>query len=614
MIAALQDFEASKGRPVKSYPANWGGIIAAIQNMTDAQFQPGSSTDTTPGTGTIDPNTGEWIETSPPPQGTLWFDTRQGRLFVYVSGSWVQTNGGDGFPTITASSTAPTFPGGIPAPGQFWFDAVSGSLYIHDGQFIDGSGNTVPVDDPNAVALWRLINSVSSASFNTGTLVNNGSFSDDTYNFVAALVSANFVNQDDINQWLVAAVDALDTEAGQTDVIALTEPGTPVEGEVWFDATNQIVKVYESGAWKACYTPEVVAADVSALTTSIATEVTNRTSALSTLSNTITASLATHTTDITALDSDVTSLEATVNAVPTTYATKAETAALQTNLETQISNVTVAPPDLSGYATVVSLNSLQAVVNNLPTQASINSVTANIPDVSNFVQQSHIDYTVNQSLNSYMPLGGGTFTNGISINRSSGYGIDLGGSATYSQQALRLTSNNPTGGSYATFGANDQYWELAWDLDTKEDLCVRAGASDEKVFSINENGVACENLFIGDFLTNTTDGRSMHNTIDVRSVITQLQTDVAAISQIQSDVLALDQENDIHYSDNAPTSSSDGDIWFDSTTLRLYVQHGGAWIYPDRVEDTVLKTSLLNAVNSSADYASLKANLITALS
>ena len=69
-----------------------------------------------------------------------------------------------------------------------------------------------------------------------------------------------------------------------------------------------------------------------------------------------------------------------------------------------------------------------------------------------------------------------------------------------------------------------------------------------------------------------------------------------------------------YYSDNAPTSSSDGDIWFDSTTLRLYVQHGGAWIYPDRVEDTVLKTSLLNAVNSSADYASLKANLITALS
>ena len=41
---------------------------------------------------------------------------------------------------------------------------------------------------------------------------------------------------------------------------------------------------------------------------------------------------------------------------------------------------------------------------------------------------------------------------------------------------------------------------------------------------------------------------------------------------------------------------------------------GEVWVYPDRVEDTALKTALLNAVNTSTDYASLKSNLITALS
>ena len=32
-----------------------------------------------------------------PVDGTLWFDTRQGRLFISFENEWYQTNGADGF-------------------------------------------------------------------------------------------------------------------------------------------------------------------------------------------------------------------------------------------------------------------------------------------------------------------------------------------------------------------------------------------------------------------------------------------------------------------------------------------------------------------------------------
>ena len=641
VIAALQDFEASKGRPTQSYPANFAGIISAIQNMTSAQFEPGSDAGQNPGGGTIDPETGDWIQTNPPPEGTLWFDTRQGRLFVYVSGAWFQTNGGDGFALLTASGNAPTFPGGIPAPGQFWYDVLSGSLYIHDGQFIDPDGTIVPPDTPGAAPLWRLINSVSSASFNTTTLVNSGSFTDTTYNFVVDLVAAGLVNQDEINQWLVAAVGDLDTELGQTDVIALTEPGTPEEGELWFDVANQVLKVYESGAWKTCCTPPVTESDIEALNDAINSESANRLSSIATLQTTLTNSVSSNADAITAVEVDVAALETTVNGISAVYSTKAENADLQTNLEAQISNITVTPPDLTPYALAADLSSLQADVNNLPTQESLNSVAANIPDVSNFVLQSHIDYTVNQELNSYMPLVGGTFTNGIAINRSSGYAIDLGGSASYSQQALRFTSNNPVGTSHAVFGANDKYWELAWDLDTKEDFCVRTGADHKKVFSVTEGGVAASTLFIGEFYDNSENGRRMHSVIDVKAAIQQLQADVAVLSNLapsptqffanvpenttdidtlDTKVSALESQPRIYYSDDAPTVAADGDLWFQSNTMRLLVRHSNAWMNPDRVEDEThtstsdLQDSLFNAISGATNFNELKIRLMTALS
>ena len=52
----------------------------------------------------------------------LWFDTRQGRMFIAFESEWYQTNGGDGLPVITATSTPPS--ASNLALGQLWFDTA----------------------------------------------------------------------------------------------------------------------------------------------------------------------------------------------------------------------------------------------------------------------------------------------------------------------------------------------------------------------------------------------------------------------------------------------------------------------------------------------------------
>ena len=98
IIAALNDVKAAGdcGIP-KSYPHNFAGIIAAIEDLADCMNKGNliDIGDKPPGwniiiniDGSID---GNWTEL--PPDGNLWFDTRQGRLFVSIDGQYWQTNG-----------------------------------------------------------------------------------------------------------------------------------------------------------------------------------------------------------------------------------------------------------------------------------------------------------------------------------------------------------------------------------------------------------------------------------------------------------------------------------------------------------------------------------------
>ena len=168
----------------------------------------------------------------------------------------------------------------------------------------------------------------------------------------------------------------------------------------------------------------------------------------------------------------------------------------------------------------------------------------------------------------------------------------------------------------ATLGTTANYWECAWNFDSLEDFCWVYNDTD-KVFSITKDGPACSTLLLGDIGANSAGGRVINNVIDVKAKLNSHDASIASHTQQLSDLTSTvnTSQAGVYYSDSAPTVSlNDGALWFDSQNLRLNVRHGGAWLFPDRVEDTALKSALLNAVNTSTDYASLKTNLIAALS
>jgi hypothetical protein len=69
--------------------------------------------------------------------GSLWFDTNEGRLFVYASGNgvtdpaWYQTNAD----AIVTKSELPPSGAGLNAPqrdGSLWFNTLVGNLFVYD--------------------------------------------------------------------------------------------------------------------------------------------------------------------------------------------------------------------------------------------------------------------------------------------------------------------------------------------------------------------------------------------------------------------------------------------------------------------------------------------------
>ena len=100
IVRALQAQIAESGQIPKEYPYNFQGITQAIQDLTFLQTSnPGADIGPSPSMGdvTVDENGDpQFSYTSAPLDGDLWFDTRQGRMFIAYENQWYQTNGGDG--------------------------------------------------------------------------------------------------------------------------------------------------------------------------------------------------------------------------------------------------------------------------------------------------------------------------------------------------------------------------------------------------------------------------------------------------------------------------------------------------------------------------------------
>ena len=555
VVGALQDLQESSGGVAKAYPHNFAGIIAAIQDMTASQNLPPVKPGPNPGGGQLNPD-GDWIQIIEPDVGSLWFDTRQGRLFVYVDGEWVQTNGADGLPQITPDALPPNIE--TPAPGQFYYDRSSGVLFIHDGQYVAGDGTIFEDFAPGRSPLWRVINEdVAAALQTTATLplsVIGPRVAEADGTYLPDIDLEQVSVQKDYNEWLFEALVNLDTELNDLApvVVSVDPPDTPKEGQLWYDTATLDMSVWYvdedgDGQWvptSAAYTYDE---DLAAVSAALAEETRLREISVQGVYEHINNLDISSNSAVTNLQTALSNLSATVAAlnIPDIQplATKSELATAEQELDQKIEAIVV--PDLEPYATKSYVTNrvsyLEAEIDQKASTDELQTVEAKIPSVASFVTQDDITAAINNITTEYLPRTGGTLTGSFVMQKTdySKAGLDFSTSPSNSKNAFKFQAVAPTTLNYSTFGTTEKFWEQAWNFSAEEDFCW-IYSDTNKVFSITKDGPACSQLYIGDFGENDINGRVIHNKIDVKERLNTYQTAFESIRQGVSNATDFD--------------------------------------------------------------------------
>ena len=545
IIAALQDQTVNAGGITRAYPENFAGIIAAIKDLQIAAEQPGVDTGEYPEGGEIiirPDGTPEWIVIEEPQEGTLWFDTRQGRLFVYANdendvGDWYQTNGGDGIPILTDDGSPPDIQ--VAVPGQMWFDKLSNNLYIFAGDYQadDGSIN----QDGNGGLVWKLLSDMDDDFIQTtGTLPLTlvgpriKSLENFTYLPDIDLSEGAYTVQKDYNEWILEAVINLDTALEQVDPILIGSdaPLLPKPGQLWYDTTRLELNIWyidnDSEQWVPTAVSYAYDQTLKSIQSSLTTESAVRAAAVTNVETNVENIRADLQIKITNVLSEVGTLDerllSTIQELEAKIENRLDTEDynnLSASIVSRITTLETATPDYNLLLSVDAAAELEqrvtALANTKATPESVTAVQALIPDVSTFTTQADIDTSVSAITNDYLLNTGDEITGTLTLNKFdiATPGIDYSTSASNGTQALKFKTSTPDVSRYTTFGTTDNYWEYAWEFESEEEFCWIYNDT-SKVFSINNEGPACSNLFIGDLSTTDLNGRVINNKIDLK--------------------------------------------------------------------------------------------------
>ena len=247
IVAAFNDLRVDRGDTPKEYPDNFGGIISAIQDLLDlgkvtmSEFPPNWELEYD-GDGNV---TGGGFTVNPR-DGHLWFDTRTGRLMVWNTNAYYQTNGADGLTAVTPNQ--PT----REVEGALWFNNQNQNLYI----YYQNTWNLAIAASP--VSLPGLTLSTDTQTY-YGTvnplLVNVSQFTPAT---------AADRNQSVLNRWVIQAVRELDQAVVDLDAVAIapaaaSAPASPTEGDLYFNTSDLNLYVYNNisgtAAWRHAINP-----------------------------------------------------------------------------------------------------------------------------------------------------------------------------------------------------------------------------------------------------------------------------------------------------------------------------------------------------------------------
>ena len=550
VVDALVDAQVRAGnRNIEAYTENFAGIIAAIQDLNvsgDAitgEKPPGWSPDGGD-EGTQDPEV---------PVGTLWFDERQGRLYVYAgsgaTSGWYQTNGADGY--VYVSPTPPS----NPVTGQLWMDTDNNNqlfVMVNSGT-VDPSLAAVYGNSDQAVvmeAVWvpiggsTTVTSTANLPLATPTRITGGTLrSNIDWPEVTGLTV-----QKDYNEWILDALNSIDIAVEELEelagnaIITVSEdpPDTPEEGNLWFDTNRLDLNVYYDGYWVSTGAPDMVTfSAASVLDEKIeynSQQIYEKQLQISQLFEAVRLNKNQSDLDTITLNSEINAIRNNIDGFIKLTDVTAITDALNERLSVQ----EIKMPDLTGYSTTSEineqLNAIEATLTNYDTATSVDQkvtaakieLTALIPDITGKADKTYVDDQLNAL--DYLPASGGTidgfvFTRGnISVA-----GLDF---SNRTADGINAMAFKPVGCDHSnSFGVGPGAFEMAWQFNSNEDYCWLHGTN--KVASINQNGIACSDLKLTEFYPNTLDGVNLYNTIDVRE---RLNTYKSAFTNLRTAV------------------------------------------------------------------------------
>lgn len=548
IIGALQDRIATQGALPKAYPHNFAGIIAAIQDLESAEEQiPVLPGPIPPGTD-IDINTGDLIVIVPPKDGQLWFDTRQGRLFVAIDGEWWQTNGADGIAFVRNTSNPPETTEVV--PGQFWYDDDGNDLYVFNGT------DWVLIADGTDAGAFQTTATLPLASTGPRESITS---------YVGTIIPIpdldNFNTQQDYNIWAFDAIVALEDELGDLAPVIVDEnkPDNPKVGQLWYDTESLEMSVWyeddDSGQWVPTAASYTYDEDIAVLRADIQTESRTRETAIHSIHQLLDTINATDAEEVTQLTADIQALQTAVAAkaeadalasyAQTSYV-NTEVSQAKTDLMGEISAVNSSIPSLNGYATEAELDEEVHILENLiatkTTMVEVHNHVAEILDNGNYSTQTYLDQSLATLSQNYLTHAGGTMTGNLVINKVdlADAALDFSSEPASGSPAFKFytRSSDYTSVHYPTFGTTNEPSELAWNFDGDEDFCW-IYSDTNKVFSITKDGPACSTLILGDISSNNT-GRIIHNKIDLKERINSYKVAFQQMRQGVSDATDFD--------------------------------------------------------------------------
>ena len=534
IVSALQDLQGSQGADIKTYPNNFAGIIAAIEDLMQ-YLQEGTLPDVgapPPGweiivnpDGSID---GGWQK--PPQDGQLWFDTRQGRLFIAIEKEWVQTNGGDGIAHV-----GPNPPTNPPDIGQTWLETDSGLFYVYIGEGLwqavvsDGDITITTATLPLAIARTRL----------------DPGDADYEPQIIPELPDITEMQvQKDYNEYIAIALKNLDQAVTEGSVTISEAPPTDnvVAGTLWYDSTTLELSIYYEDDDSSQWVPVSVGYEMSlvagALEEQIALEASTRATAIDALYTAISQMDRVDDARVDTIEQTLTALQTAVAGIDVPDISDLAKESQLLPLANRIEALEEAEVDFSGYATSADLSSVQqSLINtiNSKTHLELSDITPLIPDISSKVEQTDIDASIAGITNDFLPRTGGQVDGSFIINKSSidEPAFDVSQYWYGGKNFMKLKSYSPASNT-TTFGTTDRWWELAWDFSGDEDFAWVYNDTN-KVFSITKDGPACSQLHIGTFRENDANGRSLTNKIEVGQMLRDHHQVFADLRQAISD-------------------------------------------------------------------------------